>query len=450
MMAARRIRSSTGIWIGLVLLVALLVRGGLFFVYQPVSYSDTASYRRLAASIQNGWERYDGTRTPGYPILLAAAGPDETVWITQMALGVIITLLFFSLGYKLSGEAWFGGLAALAHTLNLGQLFFEANLITETLATFWVIVTLVGTAHWLHSPARRTLPFAFFLGLAAALGTLTRPLFIYLPAWTALFVAVEWRQPQVTRRIWDRLPFQISPAHAAAFLLPGVLLIGGWASFIHERFNVWSLSAMTGYHLIQHTGNYFEYLPEEEAALRDTYLKYREAQIASTGSQTNAIWEAIPEMQKASGLSFYALSRHLTDLSIQLILVHPDLYLQRVVRGWWLFWRAPVYWQETAFKVPGLVPAAGLLVLLERGVLFFSNLVFVVTSLAALAWRGLRARWRIGPAIWYLAGTVWFASILQTMLDHGDNPRFLVPLQSVVVFWVLWIGVQTIRPPQAQ
>ncbi len=122
----------------------LLLRGGLFAVYQPVSYSDTGSYRRLAASIQNGWEKYDGTRTPGYPMLLAAAGPDEAVWITQMALGVFITLLFFSLGYQLSGQAWFGGLAALAHTLNLGQLFFEANLITETLATFWVIVTLTG------------------------------------------------------------------------------------------------------------------------------------------------------------------------------------------------------------------------------------------------------------------------------------------------------------------
>ncbi len=86
--------------------------------------------------------------------------------------------------------------------------------------------------------------------------------------------------------------------------------------------------------------------PRRKLRLRDTYLKYRAAQIASTGSQTNAIWEAIPEMQKVSGLSFYALSRHLADLSVQLILAHPDLYLQRVARGWWLFWRAPVYWQD--------------------------------------------------------------------------------------------------------
>jgi len=41
------------------------------------------------------------------------------------------------------------------------------------------------------------------------------------------------------------------------------------------------------------------------------------------------------------------------------------------------------------------------------------------------------------------------ASILQTLLDHGDNPRFLVPLQSLVVLWVLWFGWQLLRrsPP---
>jgi hypothetical protein len=31
-----------------------------------------------------------------------------------------------------------------------------------------------------------------------------------------------------------------------------------------------------------------------------------------------------------------------------------------------------------------------------------------------------------------LAGTVWVASVVQTLVDHGDNPRFLVPLQAVV------------------
>ena len=78
-------------WFLVVLLTALLLRLGMFFLYSPVSYGDTNSYRRLAASVLNAFERYDGTRTPGYPIWLAALGPDERVWLAQMSLGLAIT-----------------------------------------------------------------------------------------------------------------------------------------------------------------------------------------------------------------------------------------------------------------------------------------------------------------------------------------------------------------------
>ena len=33
--------------------------------------------------------------------------------------------------------------------------------------------------------------------------------------------------------------------------------------------------------------------------------------------------------------------------------------------------------------------------------------------------------------------------MVQTLLDHGDNPRFLVPLQSLVVLWVVWVVWKT-------
>ena len=239
--------------------------------------------------------------------------------------------------------------------------------------------------------------------------------------------------------------FSISWRVAAAFLIPSLLILWGWASFIHDRFNVWNLTAMSGYNLVQHTGNYFELLPDEEAALRDTYLKYRQLQIDNTGSQVNAIWDAIPEMQQASSLSFYGLSRKLTDLSLQLIRAHPELYLKYAARGWWLFWRAPVYWSPEAFRLQALPSGLAALILVERIALAGANLLFVVTSLAAAASKRLRRSWGISAPLWCLAGTVWIASVLQTLVDHGDNPRFLVPLQSAVVIWVMWVGVESLR-----
>jgi hypothetical protein len=240
----------------------------------------------------------------------------------------------------------------------------------------------------------------------------------------------HWLAGLVSRRAWMT---------GIALLLPAVLILGGWVTFIHERYHMWSLTTMTGYHMIQHTGNFFEYLPDEYAGLRDTYLKYRQAHIETYGTQTNTIWEAIPEMQKVSGLTFYDLSRRLSQLSVWLILRHPGEFLANVAKGWWMFWRAPVYWQAEAFRWPALAGLTSPLVLLERGLLVVANLVFMAASLPVLFMK------RVMPAdsgrrlfIVCLVGMIWIASVLQSLLDHGDNPRFLVPMQSLVVMWVIW------------
>ena len=187
----RERRATTLIWLGGSLSVALLVRLALWLGYSPVPYSDTPSYRRLAELVLDGFARYDGTRTPGYPAFLALVGGDIQVWLVQMAMGVLITLALFYLGWRLSGRGWFGVLAALAHTLNLGQLFFEANLLTETLTTFYLAFIYVGYFWLLGQESRPRWGLALGMGLATSLALLTRPLFIFLPVWVGLFIT--WR-----------------------------------------------------------------------------------------------------------------------------------------------------------------------------------------------------------------------------------------------------------------
>ena len=373
-------RSTTLAWLGGSVTVALLVRLALWLGYSPVPYSDTPSYRRLAESVLDGFARYDGTRTPGYPAFLALVGGDIQVWLVQMVLGFLITLMLFYLGWRLSGRGWFGALAALAHTLNLGQLFFEANLLTETLTTFYLAIIYVGYFWLLRQESRPRWGLALGVGLATSLALLTRPLFIFLPVWIGLFIAwrISARYPPSAhpengraskpafKMIQAYFLTRVGLARLAAFALPVVLLVGGWVLFIHQRFGDWGLTTMTGYHLVQHTGGYFEYVPDEYAALRDTYIQFRDAKIAATGTQTNAIWEAIPELSRVTGLNFYDLSRTMARISVQLILEHPDLFLKNVLQGWWMFWRAPVYWAAEALQNPAPAEAIAGLVLLQR------------------------------------------------------------------------------------
>jgi 4-amino-4-deoxy-L-arabinose transferase-like glycosyltransferase len=423
-------RSDVAIWASVVLVIAIIVRVLLWFIYQPIIYSDTPSYRRLAQSVLNLFQRYDGTRTPGYPIFLAIFQTDESTWLAQMLLGVAITMLLFYLGWQLSGKAWFGGLVALAHTFNLGQLFFEANLLTETLTTFWITLTLAGLMLWLRHPKRRSLWLVAGLGVTTSLALITRPLFLYLPFWVLLFL------------LYDRLSLE-TVKRTLVFSLPVLATVGGWVGFIQVKYGDWGLTTMSGYHLVQHTGNFFEYVPDEYAELRDTYIEFRDEHILEFGTQTNTIWKAIPAMQKASGLSFYDLSRVLARISIQLIREHPNLYLKNVGEGWVMFWLAPIYWSPEAFHWSGLAPVFRGLIQLERALLIIVNSLFIITSLLAVL---MHKRLPIDRGrrlfIWCLLGTIWIASILQTILDHGDNPRFLVPLQSLVVLWVLWVALQ--------
>jgi hypothetical protein len=466
-------RLTPRVWFAVVLGIGLLARLGLWALYtQPVAYSDTNSYRRSAEAILAGWDGLDGTRTPGYPLFLALVGPDGNVWLVQMALGLLAALLFFYIGWRISQRPWLGGLLGLAHSLNLGQLFFEANLLTETLTTFLLAVALAGVVWWwdCRPTGWRALALAAGLGLVSGAATLVRPLFIFMPVWLALAIGVAWpgwagrdeKQPPAPLTGPARTglvaglnnwlaALRINLLACLAVLIPALLLIGAWVNFIHTHYHDWSLTVMNGYHLVQHTGNFFEYVPDEYAVIRDTYIKYRDAHIAEYGTQANTIWGAIPELQKVSGYGFYDLARILARISVQLILKHPGLYLRSVVEGWWWFWRAPVYWSAAALRWPALAAPLRWLILAERGLLFFFNLVFILASPLMLRlrwtqgwWLQVRRGWQPPAALGFLLSTVWVTSIVQTLLDHGDIPRFLVPLQTWVVAWGLWYFWQII------
>ena len=109
-----------------------------------------------------------------------------------------------------------------------------------------------------------------------------------------------------------------------------------------------------------------------------------------------------------------------------------------------MFWLAPVYFVKTNLPTPALGTLTQYLVWGERAVLIGTNGIFLVTSILGLLFRNLRMRWQL-TTVWGLFGiVVWVCSIFQTLLDHGDNPRFLVPLQSVVVLWVIWVLYQEV------
>jgi hypothetical protein len=435
-------------WFLGVLAAALVERTVLWLFYPPATFHDTGGYRRLADTILGGWKFYDGTRVPGYPQWMAWLGSDAAVYFSQLLLGLAITLGFFFVGWQVSRSPVFGAVAALAHTLNLGQVFFETDLLSETLATFWLMLALGCVFLAIY----RKIPHLWLAwlgaGLFSALAGITRTLYLFMPFWIGLFLALAGSGWPFTRPAKGRLGFErraicfnFRPLLLAS--LPAILIIGAWVGFLYEKYRILSVTTMGGLHLVQHTGQWFELLPDEDAVLRDIYLQHRATQIAATGTSGNTIWDALPDMENATGLGFFQISDVMAQLSLKLIWEHPERYLLSVLDGWQLYWRVPFYWEPQAIASPGLRAAAQLLASAERGGLIAANLVFLVSSLMALFSR--RWRERLGISTWwvFVLATLWLTSIVQTLPDHGDNPRFLAPQQSWVVLWVLWVGYKT-------
>ena len=425
-----------GLWSGSAFRLGFLIGGlsalqrvVLWAVYAPVTYGDTGSYFR-SAEVLSRWTLagYDGTRVPGYPAFIAVFGLDlERVFAAQLVLGWLITLLLYLWAWQATRRPVLGAVVAFGYTLIPGQFLFEANLLTETLTNFLLVLSFVlHFAVERSATSPRQLLAAAGLGLSAGAVGLVRILFYPLAVWLIPFV-------------WTAVGdgWRMRLARTAVFLIPALALLLGWVGYINSAYGFVAPTTMGGYNLVQHTGVFFEYLPDEYAAMRDTYLRYREARLAERGDQTNTIWEAIPELTEVSGLGFYDLSRELQRLSLILIRQHPDLYLRNVAEGWVGFWKAPVYWDPELVSYPAAASILRAWAAIGRAVALAANAGFLAISLWVIVrFRRYRAllRDRAWLAPW---GFIWFTSVVQTIVDHGDNPRFLVPLQAVVFFTVV-------------
>ncbi len=424
----------------ILVIIGIFERVMIYLLYAPVHYADSGSYLRLADAVSD-WnlDGYDGTRVIGYPAFLALLGKDpQVVWIVQMILGVGISLFVFWITWQLTKNAIVSFLVGMFYNLLAGMVFFESNLLTETLTAFFILAgVLLFVTYRSISTGWKMILLALATGVALSLAGLVRPLFFFLPVWFLIFIWIS--QPG---SIKEKLPALV------AYVIGPILLLGGWLAYMRGAFHTISPSAMTGYNMVQHTGGFFELLPDEYAPIRDTYIKYRDTQIAERGSQVNTIWGAIPELQEVSGLGFYDLSREMQRLSWQLIVDHPDRYLQNVVKGWFNFWKAPVYWRPEMVSYPWVEPIFGAWALIGRGIGLAANLIFILLSASLILFSKVRKPLKLTISLMAIAGMVWFISVMQTLLDHGDNPRFLIPLQIIVVLVVvviLWHGWTLLR-----
>jgi hypothetical protein len=408
----------------LLAVINVLVRLPLWMFYQPRVEGDSFTYLAPARLLQQGnYHLHDGARPPGYPLFLLATGLDpHRTWALQSVLGIGVSLLVFAIGLRLSGSVALGFTAGLAHALSPDALFLEPFLISETLATFLLVL---GCALLVVVEARRggAAMLSTGAGMVVAALALTRPAYVYLVPLGTIFLAVVWRAGRRS---------------AMGFLLPAVVLVGGLSLYNLRHLGVFTPYTMTGFNLSQHTGAFVELAPQRDALLRDIYLAHRARVVARHRSHVGTIWYALPEMRRRTGLNDARLSQRWTRLSLELIARHPARYLGSVAPAWMAYWKRPHFWRLELLRAPALARALAAAWRWVRPVAIAVNAAFLAVAAATL-WSLVRGR-QPPPTRVFLVMVVLAGSLVQAMSETGGG-RFAVPsmpLIQLVVLEALW------------
>ena len=215
------------------------------------TYVDTGTYLRPAlALLRHGSfspsveavPEPEINRTPGYPILVAAAWSllGERSWVPSV-LGALLSAGTALVSARLATRL-FGGRAGVAAAILVssepGSFLRSLEVLSDT--PFTLVLTLFVAALAAYAGDDGTSPVR--AGFWLALATFVRPLSYYLLPLGALFVLVS-----VHRR---GRSLRTSCGAAAVFLLPALLLVGGWETRNLVRADAFTLSPIASSELL--------------------------------------------------------------------------------------------------------------------------------------------------------------------------------------------------------
>lgn len=392
--------------------VALLTGAGiairliLIFAYSPVLTNDSHSYldlaRRLGALHLKG---SSGARAPGYPALLLVLGySPRATWCVQALLGVITTLLLYALVRRLGGGGLLALVAGLLYTLDFDVLAVERMILTETLASFVLLVVAHLAVGLLESerPRRTT---AVFLGLTLTYLCLVRPDALATSAYLALALAIRLRS-SAPRTVF------------VSTLVPALVALAAWAGINRATIGVMSVSTVIGHNMIDHVAPYVHVEAGPNHAITAAYVAARSLREAHTSNLANLSADAEPAMERGSHLDAAHVSERLLSIALGVIVHHSAAYVGSSLKQWPRFWVPPNYAYQFGSGTIRVIWK------LERAVLVVMNIAFVLLLATDLVTRARRRQALLSCPALILAGLVAVATLPATFLAYGDTGRY--------------------------
>ena len=410
-------------WLAVALALSAALRLWTIVTTSPNLYPDSHQYLELARRMGSLDLAADvGQRTPLYPGMLLVLGNDaDLVRLAQMLFGLAIVAAVFSVIWMLTHNAWSACVGSLLYGLNLAQLRFESDLLTETLTALLLAVSAAFLTWLWADRGRHVQSKAWVAALCAGMVPLARPVYAFVPVLTAVALLV-W-VPRSPRRL------AILALVSTAAFLPML----AWSTYNYSRLDTFGLNTMTGFNLTNKTNDYVQDAPEEYATIRNIYVAFRDAH---RDEHLFNIGHTTTDMMAATGQTYPELSRTVLSMNLGLIRTHQTEYWKNVGRVLAEFWKGTGYDES----LPRLWGATSTAWTVQKWSAMLLNLIFlllvgfwVIRALARRTWP------RLTPLVWMSAVPI-VAATLCALVEDGSNARFGMPTQPLVVC-VLMVAV---------
>ncbi|MBO0839942.1 MAG: hypothetical protein J2O49_03885, partial [Sciscionella sp.] len=224
-------------WIfGLLLLAGVLLRAATVYAYWPAFWFRNDSNGYIAGASDPQPDGFGGANGIGYPAFLWLVHWTNSlavVSIAQHVLGVALAVLIYAFLRRRGLPGWLASLGAATQLLDAQMVALEHYVLADSLFTLLITAAAILLLY-------NDKPGVFACVASSVLlvgGVLTRTIGIGLAGIFALYLIVRWAG-------WKRV---------VAFVLPVLVLLGGYLGWMHSEYGTFSFSRMQGLYLYSRT-----------------------------------------------------------------------------------------------------------------------------------------------------------------------------------------------------
>lgn len=427
----------------ILLSLSLLLRVTVYPRVEPRVMPDSVEYINLSKALRDFDLSPFYRRPPGYPMVLAIifsiAGKHNlySVIAVQMVLSLFVPVLIFLIFLRVSSRRVFAFLCGLFVCLDIYLLGWDTAVLTESLATFLIVV---GILVYLLGIQHNSVWLAVGADIVFALLGLTRALF------SALFIVIALVSLIWILRYRDINHYKKSLRNLIIFFSIGFFVIFLWSLRNFFVYGMLGVSTSVGCNLTNLTGEFFEDVPtknRQEEIIKRLYLIERER----GGTHFMTIWRILPEMESKLKLTEPQISRIILRMSLRAAFRQPGKYLTNVLKSWAGFWagRLTFYFSPQAMRYIVRNPVLGKIFYFYEEILLGSRFVHkYLPVLFLIMWLVLAFLKKKEPfpllGIMLMGCTVLYSALISSVVEMGENPRYRTPVEPFILS-LIFLGI---------